>query len=364
MDVMVHGQEGAIGLMDVWPPHQTPIPKMGDDPHLLCWNDAVIRMRAAKEAERFRGPQADGGWVEEIDAWNPNKMTPSQAFGLFELGIRLGPDPRVIATSTPKRGRLVAELQKRTDCAVTTGSTYDNYKNLSPKFIQVIERKYSGTRFGRQEIHGELLEDVSGAIITHAMIEDNRYMGPPIALEKYERIVIGVDPSGSGDMDDDDTASEKGITVGGRLNGRGFLIEDATSREGPDGWGKTIVRKFYEYKADLIVAERNYGGEMVRSVVKAAALDLKVPIPPVELVTASRGKHVRAEPLGALYAQKRIHHLGEFRPLESQLTAFTDRGYEGEDSPDRADAWVWTCWDLMQLGADTDETGAFSLDVT
>jgi phage terminase large subunit-like protein len=355
MDVMVYGQEGAIGLMDVWPPRMRPIPKMGsDNPHLLCWNGAQIRLRAAKEAERFRGPQADGGWVEEIDAWAPNKMSSSAAFSLFELGIRLGKDPRILATSTPKRGKLVAELRKREDCVVTYGSTYDNKRNLAEKFIRVVERKYEGTRFGRQEIYGELLEDVDGAIITSKMIEENRHKGWHRSL--YDRIVIGVDPSGSGDqtdVEDDKGLSEKGIVVGARREDHCYLLEDATSREGPDGWGKTVVRKFTEWDADAVVAEKNYGGEMVRHTIQVAAKDLGLVAPPVILVPATRGKHIRAAPAAAPYAQGRIHHVGYFHALENQLTAFTDHGWEGEDTQDRADAWIWVLYDLI-LGETND----------
>jgi len=341
MDTMVHGSPSAPGLMSIWPPDKTPKLKLStQNPHLTTHNGAMIRLRAAKEAERFRGPQADGGWIDEIDSWAPNRMPPADALALFEFGIRLGTDPRIVATSTPKRGRLVAKLRKRKDVVITRGRLYDNVENLAPRFVKAVIEQYGGTSLGQQEIDGELLEAVDGALIHLDDIADSRLDSAP-ELAEFSRISVAVDPSGSLGGD------EKGITVGGRKKDHAYLLADLSTRKGPDQWGKIVVEAYVDYLADCVVAEKNYGGDMVRHVIHTAAEKLGVPPPPVRLVPATRGKHVRAQPAAVLYGQGRVHHCGTFTKLENQLTGFTDDGYEGEDSPDRGDAWVWNLYDLI-----------------
>lgn len=340
MDTMVHGSERSPGLMGLWPDHQKPELKMGSsNPHIITHNGAMIRLRAAREAERFRGPQADGGWADEIDAWAPLRMKPGEAFALFEMGIRTGTDPRIVATSTPKRGRLIAELRERPDCVVTLGRTLDNRDNLAPQFIKSIMARYGGTYLGRQELEGELLQEVERALVTTEMIDNNRRDHAP-DLEDMERITVGVDPSGT------EGGDEKGIIVTGRSKGQLYVLDDRSTRKGPDGWGKAAVIAFMDYKADKIVAESNYGGDMVGKVISQAAKDLGVPNPRVELIHASRGKHVRFQPVAMLYEQDRAHHCGHFPELEDEIVCFTDDGYEGGGSPNRGDALAWAVHDL------------------
>jgi len=338
MRTMVNGTADAPGLMNVWPLHQRPQLRLSkDDPHLRTHNGAKIQLLAAHQAERFRGPQADGGWADEVDSWKPEGMKPDEAWALFELGIRLGSDPRIVATSTPKRARLVKMLMQRGDCALTTGSTYENRANLAPQFFRSIVDRYKGTHLGRQEIEGEVLEDVAGALLSLEAIDAARVETAPT----LRRVVVGVDPSGSIDND------RQGIVVVGvGADGHGYVLADRSCSLKPEGWGRRAVDAALEFEADRIIVETNYGGDMATSVIQQAARHADAQIR-VQKITASRAKHVRFEPVCLLYEQGRIHHVGSFPMLETELCAFTADGYEGDGSPDAADALVWAITDLM-----------------
>lgn len=326
-DVMV---EGASGLLHIWPEHERPeyVPSKRQ---IRTHNGATIYLLSADEPERFRGPQCDGAWADEIDCWKPKGMPLDEAWTLFELGVRLGEDPRIIATSTPKRARLISKLLERPDTVVTSGSTYENRANLAPSFFRSIVSQYEGTRIGRQEIAGEILDDVEGAIVSHSMIDASRVAAPP----EMRRVVVGVDPSGG--------SNAQGIVaVGHGIDGHAYVLADRTCTLSPDGWGRRVIELYRELKADRVIAERNYGGDMVESTLRTVDPTLSL-----KLVTASRGKHVRFEPVGALYEQGRVHHVGAFPELEEEVCAFTPDGYEGDDSPNRADALVWAVSELM-----------------
>lgn len=335
MDTMVRGSPAAPGLLGVWPEHRKPLLLVSQsDPHLTAWNGASIRLRAAQSADRFRGPQAEGGWADEVDSWKPAGMSPREAWANFELGIRLGKDPRIVVTSTPKPSGLMKVLCARADAHVTTGSTYENRAHLAHRYLASIEDQYGGTRLGRQEIEGEILEDVEGAALRIEQIDEHRVKTAP----ELTRIEVGIDPSGSGSRGD-----EQGIVVAGRgVDGHAYVIADLSCRMSPNGWARRAVDAYHNLEADQIVAEANFGGEMVRSTLHE--VDRSVP---VKLVHASRGKHIRAEPVLALYEQGRVHHVGTHTKLEDQLCRFTANGYEGDESPDRADAAVWALSSLM-----------------
>jgi phage terminase large subunit-like protein len=305
---------------------------------LLCHNGAKIQLLAAHQAERFRGPQADGGWVDEIDAWKPEGMTPLDALDLFLLGIRLGPDPRVIATTTPKANRLVKQLKARDDVVITGGSTWENAPNLAPQFLASLE-KYKGTRLERQELKGELIEDVEGALVTLGMIDVARVA--PHDVGPIRRVVVGVDPSGSIGGD------RQGIIVAGLgADGNGYVLADRSCSLRPAGWGRRAVDAALEFGADRIIAETNYGGDMVKAVIDQAAKDRGATIR-VRKINASRGKVVRFDPVSLLYERGKIRHVGVFETLESELCAMTADGYEGDGSPDGVDALVWAVTDLQ-----------------
>ena len=262
-----------------------------------------------------------------------------RAWDNLQLGLRLGRQPRQVITTTPRVLAALKSIIARSDTVTTRGTSYDNRANLAPAFFDTIIRRYEGTRFGRQEINAELLEDVQGALWTRAMLDVVR-LAHGTAPPQMARVVVGVDPSGT--RGGDDRASVGIVAAGKGIDGRGYVLADFTCALSPGGWGRRVAEAVSAHKADCVVAEANFGGAMVENVLAAADVGARV-----KMVTASRGKIVRAEPIAALYEQNRVRHAGAFAALEDQLTAFTTDGYVGEGSPDRADAMIWALTELM-----------------
>lgn len=332
MRTMVHGSEDAPGLMGVWPPHQRPTLRGSKDyPHLRTHNGARINLFAAQKAERFRGPAGDGAWFDELDAWKPEGMTAAEAFALAEQRIRTGPDPRIFITSTPKRRGLIAQLSQRKSAVVTRATMYDNASNLAPSYVAKMREQYEGTRLGRQELLGEILPDVEGAIVSQDMIDAGRIAEPPDLL----RIGVAVDPYGGG-------GDACGIVAGGQISAREFaLLADATCKGKPMEWATRTIDVALAFDADFIVYEANYGGDMVESTLLHAMEARGIPRIRLIRVHATRGKHVRFEPVGAKYERGEMHHIGDFPELEDEVCQFTPDGFDGDGSPNRADALVW-----------------------
>ena len=323
---------GSSGLITIHPPGQRPHFKTSDN--TLNWpNGARAICLSAEEPERTRGKEVDTVWGDEIAAWRYAE----EVWNLVQFCA--GPRPmRRLVTTTPKPTPLVKRLLAEAD-HIVRGSTFDNAANLDEKTIADLKRKHEGTRLGRQELYAEILDDVPGALWTRAMLDSGRRATRP---DSVRRVVVAVDPSGGAGKDND----EQGIVVaalGG--DGHAYVIEDASCKLSPDGWGKAAVRAYAKHDADRILWERNFGGEMVEHVITTAARELGVQVATRE-VKASRGKVVRAEPVAALYEQGRVHHVGAFPQLEDQLCLFTPSG-EFQKSPDRADALVWALTDLM-----------------
>jgi len=341
MRTMVHGSSEAPGLMGVWPAHQRPSIRMAkDDPYLLTHNGAKIQLFAAQKAERFRGPAGDKAWFDEIDAWKPEGMNGEEAFGLAEQRIRTGPKPQIICTSTPKRRALIAKLIKRSDCVTTRATMYDNESNLSPIYVKAMHTRYDGTRLGRQELLGEIMPDVEGALVTQEMIDSKRIALEDLHDEDAERVVVGVDPFGGG-------GDACGISAGARVgNRRALVLADRTCKLGPDGWANCVIDLALEVNAECIVWEANFGGDMVPTVLKHAMERRGVSIR-TKKVWASRAKHLRFEPVGAMYERGEVSHVGTFPELEDEITQFTPYAYEGGDSPNRADALVFALSELF-----------------
>jgi phage terminase large subunit-like protein len=298
---------------------------------LSLWNGTRYKLFAAEEPDRLRGPQHHRAWADEVAAWRYTDTWDQLLFGL-----RLGDCPQVVATTTPRPNVLTRQLMKTPGAAITRGATFDNSDNLAPSALAQLREKYAGTRLGRQELEGELLDDIPGALWTRAMIDGAMVKKAP----DLRRVVVAVDPSGTkGDGEGDDI----GIVAAGLGNdGRGYVLADWTCQLSPEGWARRAVEAYSTFKADRIVAERNFGGAMVEAVIRAR--DAKVPF---KEVTASRGKIARAEPIAALYEQGKVSHVGSFTDLEDQMCAMTPSGYIGEGSPDRADALVWALTELM-----------------
>lgn len=285
-------------------------------------NGSLIRGFSADTPNRLRGPEFSRAYCDELAAWQY-----PDAWDQLMFGLRLGNNPQVIVTTTPRPTPLVRQLVKDSRTKITRGNTFENAANLAFEALNALREKYQGTRLGRQELYAEILDDVEGALWTRDLIQ---YASPP----NMQRVVIGVDPSGGGD--------EIGIVaVGKGVDGLLYVIEDATCNLSPSGWARRVADLYYKHKADRIVAERNFGGDMVESTIRTADKNL-----PVRMVTASRGKVVRAEPIAALYEQGKIRHNANLEQLEDQMMQFTLQGYVGEGSPDRVDALVWAFSDL------------------
>lgn len=327
--------EGESGLLSCLPPHLVSVwnRSLGE---LILTNGTRYKLFSADEPNRLRGPQHHRAWSDEPASWGMGTKDTQwpPAWDMLQFGLRLGDDPRNVATTTPRPTKLIRHLLNDERTYVTRGSTSENADNLAPAFLAEIVARYAGTRLGRQELDAELLDDVPGALWTYAMLEDRR-PAPDLV-----RCVVGVDPSGGSDPEND----EQGIIVGGKGDdGHGYVVADRSCRLSPDGWGRRAVQAYVDFQADAIVVEKNFGGDMAEAVIKSAARAMSVPVT-VKMVTASRGKAVRAQPVAALYEQKLMHHTEVFEILEEQCTTWTP---ESGVSPDRLDALVWMVTETM-----------------
>jgi phage terminase large subunit-like protein len=292
---------------------------------LILINGTRYKLFAATEPDRLRGPQHNRCYCDELAAWEYPETWDQMMFGL-----RLGERPRVIIATTPKPTPLIRKIIADPRTITTRGSTFDNAANLATSTLDQLRARYSGTRLGRQELNAEILDDVPGALWTRDMIDAAR---KPIRLPDMQRVVVAIDPSGARGADDDG-ADSIGIVVAGKgVDGRGYVLADYTCKLSPDGWGRRAVEAYRKYKADRIIAERNYGGAMVEAVIRA--VDPKVSY---KEVVASRGKVVRAEPVAAFYEQSKVSHVGDLTALEDQMINMASDGYLGDGSPDRCDA--------------------------
>lgn len=328
-DVLV---EGESGLLAIAPPHARPVYEPSK--RRLTWPNGVIATTySADEPDRLRGPQHDAGWCDELAAWRY-----PDAWDQLMFGLRLGTDPRVVVTTTPRPTPLVRQLVRSPSTHVTRGSTYDNRANLAPAFFDQIVTRYEGTRLGRQELNAEILDDAPGALWSRAMLDGSRVDRAPLALR---RVVVAVDPA----VTSTESSDETGVVVAGvGTDGHGYVIADHTGKYSPADWARLAVRLYREHKADRIVAESNQGGDMVAHTIRTVD-----PGAPVKLVHASRGKRTRAEPVAALYEQGRVHHVGVLAALEDQLCTWD--ASTSEASPDRLDALVWALTDLVVVHA-------------
>lgn len=329
--VMIEGESGLLSVAPSWNR-----PDYEPSRRRLSWRSgAEAYTFSSEEADRLRGPQFDLAWADELAAWTDLQST----WDMLMFGLRLGQHPRWLATTTPRPIAQLKALLKRDDVVVSRATTFDNAANLAPAFLETIRTRYEGTRLGRQELNAELLEDVQGALWTRDMLEKARFIGG--AVPDLKRVVVAIDPSGT--QGEGDSGDAVGIVVAGvGRDGLGYVLSDCTIKASPAVWGARAVAAYQEFRADRIVAERNFGGAMVQHVIRTVN-----PSVPYREVTASRGKIQRAEPIAALYEQNKVRHVGNFTELEDQLAAMTGEGYLGDGSPDRADALVWALTELM-----------------
>lgn len=330
-DTCVEGESGVLSItpkecIDTWNR------SMGE---LVFHNESRFKLFGAEEPDRLRGPQHHRSWCDELGAWRYTETWDQMLFGL-----RLGNDPRVIVTTTPKPTKLIKDLKRNKKTIVTTGSTFDNAANLAPAALAQLKEKYEGTRLGRQELYAEVLEQAEGALWNLEMIENARLKGQP---PEMRRKVVAIDPAITAKAESNLTGI---IGAGLGVDRRGYLLADATGQYSPDQWARKAVELYHSIGADRFVAEGNQGGDMVRHTLTSVWRNA-----PVTIVHAHRGKQARAEPVAALYEQNKISHVGIFGPLESQMCSWEPLSDPPQPSPDRIDAMVWAFTDLM-LGYD------------
>jgi phage terminase large subunit-like protein len=322
-EVMIEGVSGVLAAhlrredRPIWEPSR----------RRLSWpNGAIAQGFSAEDPESLRGPQFQAAWLDELAKWKK----PQECFDMLQFGLRLGSRPRQLVTTTPRPVPLLKKLLADPHVAVTRAATRANAAHLSPGFLAAVEARYAGTRLGRQEIDGELIEDRVGALWTRAMLERARVETPP----RLKRIVVALDPPASSG----ERADACGLVcVGLGEDRRLYVLDDATlERARPAEWAAAACALYRRREADALVAEVNQGGEMVARVI--AEQDDGVP---VEMVRATRGKYLRAAPVAQLYEQGRVAHVGAFPALEDEMCAFGPDGLGGGRSPDRLDALVW-----------------------
>ena len=325
-DTCIEGESGLLSIMDekIIANYNR---SLGE---IVLHNGSRFKTFSADTPERLRGPQHHRVWCDELGSW---KYT--ETWDQMMCGLRLGEHPKVVGTTTPKPIPLIKDLLKRKDTYTTTGSTFENKENLAEASLSQLKEKYEGTRLGRQELYAEVLEDVEGSLWSRDMIESSmiRYNEK---LPSFKRIVIAVDPAVTANKRSDET----GVVVCAEdFQGKYYILNDLSGKYSPDAWAKKVVEAYESYKADKVIAEVNNGGDLVERVVKTVDRNVNY-----KSVRATRGKFVRAEPIAALYEQKRVRHLNRFNLLEDQLCSYNPE--ITSQSPDRLDALVWGLTEL------------------
>jgi predicted phage terminase large subunit-like protein len=297
---------------------------------IRLFNGSKIVGYAAINPDRLRGPQFHRAWCDELAAWRY-----PEAFDQLMFGLRLGEHPKCLITTTPKPTKIIKELVNRDDVSVTRGSTFENVDNLAEAAIENLKLRYEGTTLGRQELYAEIVDDIEGALWKMSLIEEARIKDEP---EDLRRIVVSIDPAVTSNENSDET----GIVVAGvDYNNNYYILDDVSGVMSPDEWAKMAVRCYYEWEASRVVAEVNNGGDLVERIIRSVDANI-----PYTAVRASRGKMVRAEPVAALYEQRRVHHVNSFPELEDQMCSYT--GERNQSSPDRLDAMVWAITELSR----------------
>lgn len=319
-EVMVDGQSGLTRIAGWLRPDYE------SSRRRLIWpNGAIAQIFSSEDPESLRGPQFHHAWCDELGKWKH----PQETFDMLQFGLRLGRQPQQVVTTTPRALPLLKTIMADPGTRLTQLSTQSNRANLAPGFISALESRYGGTRLGRQELDGELIEDREDGLWSRAQLERLVLKTP----EPMSRILIGVDPPA--------TAGPQSccgiVAVGLALSGRALVLADG-SVEGasPAGWAAAVVKLFRRFEADRLVVEVNQGGDMVAAMLRSVSETL-----PIMEVRAARGKFTRAEPVAALYEQGRVVHAGHFPALVDQMCDFGPDGLSGGRSPDRLDALVW-----------------------
>ena len=324
-DIMIEGQSG---ILEVFPPHQRPLYEPSKR-RITFYTGATAITYSGDEPDQLRGPNIDSFWCDELASCRYQK----EIMDMLSFCLRIGKNPRGIITTTPRPTKTIKDLVKDLNVHITRGTTYENRDNLSPVFFSTIIEKYEKTRIGQQEIYGKILDDNPKALWKSGQIEDSRVSKHP----ELRRIVIGVDPAITSNKNSDETGI---IAVGKGTDSHFYVLDDKSCRETPAKWGKEVIAVYYKLKADRVIAEVNQGGDMVEYIIKGIDPHISY-----KSVRATRGKQLRAEPIAALYEQNRVHHVGTFPDLETQMVEWDPEN--DTESPDRMDALVWAITELM-----------------
>lgn len=326
-DVMVEGESGILAIHE-----KSERPQWISSRKELIWpNGTVGKLYASSNFEGLRGNQFGAAWCDEICKWSNLQQT----WDMLQFCLRLGTFPRQVVTTTPKPLALLKKLLKDPTTVTVRSTTSENADNLASGFLEYVEGIYANTRLGRQELGGEIIEDNEHSLWKRDALERSRVQ----EIEPLNRIVIAVDPPASSTAG----SAACGIIAAGRGgSGKVYVLEDKTLHKArPDQWAAEVVGLYHSLKADLIVAEVNQGGDMVKTVLQT--VDPGLPVRPVH---ASRGKWVRAEPVALLYERGMVKHAGRFPELEDQMCAMMPDGISQGVSPDRVDALVWAITNL------------------
>ncbi|WP_442439592.1 DNA-packaging protein [Pseudoprimorskyibacter insulae] len=336
-EVMIFGDSG---IMACSPPDRRPVWQATRK--CLVWpNGAEAMAFSAHDPEGLRGPQFDAAWVDELAKWKRAQDT----WDMLQFALRLGEDPRVCVTTTPRNVGALKRLLELPSTAATHAPTEANRANLAESFLAEVRARYAGTRLGRQELDGELLTEVDGALWPAALIEAARVE----AADGLDRVLVAIDPPVTGHSGSDACGI---VVVGAYMEGppqdwRAVVLEDASVQgASPVGWAEAAIAAMERWGGDRIVAEVNQGGDLVETVLRQVD-----PLIPVTKVRATRGKAARAEPVAALYEQGRVGHLPGLSELEDQMGAMTLQGFAGKGSPDRVDALVWALTEALLVPA-------------
>lgn len=330
-EVMIEGPSGVCAIERI----EDLRPAFNVSRRRLEWaNGAVGLVFSAEDPESLRGPQFDAAWCDEVAAWPYGEAV----WNNLQFGLRLGTHPRCIATTTPRPVPLVKRLIK-SGAVVTHSTTRDNTDYLAPGFVSDIEAAYAGTALARQELGGELLEDLDEALWRRSEIDAGRVSTPP---EKFEDVIVAIDPPATSHIHSDACGIiAAGLSVAEGFGTKCFILADATAQGlKPSDWAARAVSLARERGASAIIAESNQGGEMLRSVLESVGCEL-----PVQLVHARLGKRARALPVAAIYSQGQVAHVGALNALEDEMCRFGTESFVG--SPDRVDALVWAVTVLM-----------------
>ena len=327
-DILVNGESGILSCCEKRDLRVTYEPSK----RLITFpNGSICQLYTAEKPDQLRGVQFHHAACDELAAWQYDEMT----WAMLQMTLRLGEDNKTVIATTPQPTKLIMKLTKTEGCHVVRGSTFDNSRNLSKTYIEILKREYEGTRLGRQELYGEVLTDVPGALWTWEMFKRVEELPNDIV-----RTVVAIDPAVSSNKNSDET----GITVACKSKGgQYYLLADKSGVYTPNEWATLAINLFDTYEADRIIYESNQGGDSVAETIRTVRATV-----PIKAVRASKGKYARAEPIAALYEQGKVYHIGVYDKLEEQLTTYNPEFYKG--SPDRLDALVWALTELKGNG--------------